>query len=83
MEKIKIACLEKTGEDYYKHTVLFNKQELASFLPDFSSYKQDEFFELIVVPNVQDQKIKMNIIESLPISQNNFNENKSKQVLIK
>ena len=54
MEKIEITCLKKTGEEYYKHTVLFNKQELASFLPDFSSYKQDE-----------------------------FNENKVKQVLIK
>lgn len=43
MQKIEITCLEKTGEEYYKHTVLFNKQELASFLPDFSSYKQDEF----------------------------------------
>ena len=83
MEKIEITCLDKTGEDYYKHTVLFNKQELTSFLPDFSSYKQDEFFELIVVPNIQDQNIKMNIIESLPISQNKFNENKVKQVLIK
>ena len=83
MEKIKITCLEKTGEEYYKHTVLFNKQELASFLPDFSSYRQDDFFELIVVPNIQDPNIKMNIIESLPISQNNFNKNKIKQVLIK
>lgn len=43
MKKIEITCLEKIGEEYYKHTVLFNKQELASFLPDFSSYKQDEF----------------------------------------
>lgn len=83
MKKIKIICLEKTGEDYYKHTALFNKQELASFLPDFSSYKQDEFFELIIVPNIQNQNIQMNIIESLPISQNKFNENKVKQVLIK
>ena len=83
MEKIEITCLDKTGEDYYKHTVLFNKQELASFLPDFSSYKQDECFELIVVPNIQDQNIQMNIIKSLPISQNNFDKNKIKQVLIK
>ena len=83
MKKIEITCLEKTGEEYYKHTVLFNNQELASFLPDFSSYKQDEFFELIVVPNIQAQNNQMNIIESLPINQNEFNENKSKQVLIK
>ena len=83
MEKIEITCLDKTGEDYYKHTVLFNKQELTSFLPDFSSYKQDEFFELIVVPNIQDQNLQMNIIKSLPINQNEFNENKSKQILIK
>lgn len=58
MEKIEITCLEKTGEEYYKHTVLFNKQELASFLPDFSSYKQDEFFELIVVPNIHNRCTK-------------------------
>lgn len=75
-EYIKIQCVEDSSCGYeagerYQHTVKVNKKALEEICPDYRTYDQGEFFEMILVPDITEENaLEADVLESKALTQN-------------
>lgn len=72
---IKIQCVEDSSCGYedgerYQHIVKVNKKALEEICPNYRTYDQGEFFEMILVPDItENNELQADVLESKPLTQ--------------